>query len=151
MRPMHLIIQSMNTKLTIRHVAKVLGLTEGQVYKLGQPWRQSGRAPTLSQALAYLELGAEAGLSESDELFEYFAKAAKRKAVADNVIQLFNRGTAALNNGGKLREEEEEKPSLAELLLCAVCSQPRQIEIDDGRTAVFRCRNPICNAHRKED
>src|SRR5262245_14245518 len=147
MRPMHLIINAMNEKLTIRHVAKVLGISEAQVYKLGQPWSQSGRAPTLKQAMAYLEMAAEASFSETDELFEYFAKAARRKAIASNVIDLFNRGIAALNNGGKL---EDEKPRLADLLLCGVCNQPRQPEIDDGRTAVFRCKNPMCVQMKRE-
>src|SRR5262245_10803503 len=145
MRPMHLILNSMNTKLTIRHVAKVLGLSEAQVYKLGQPWEQSGRAPTLMQTLKYFEMAAEAGLAETDELFEHFAKVAKRKAVGAEVIELFNRGTKALNNGGKL---EQVTPS--DMLLCGLCSQPRQIEIDDGRTAVVRCKNPMCDEMKKE-
>src|SRR5262245_14435877 len=146
MRPVHLILNAMNQKLTIRHVAKVLGLTEGQVYKLGQPWNESGRAPTYKQTLLYLEMAAAADLPETDELLSYFAKAAKRKIIASNVIELFNRGTAALNNGGKL----DEKQTFAEMLLCAICSQPRQVEVDDGRTAVLRCKNPMCLEMKRE-
>src|SRR5262249_33547694 len=146
MRPMHLILNAMNEKLTIRHVAKVLGISEAQVYKLGQPWNQSGRAPTLKQAIAYLEMAAEAGLLETDELFEYFANAARRKAIASNVIELFNRGIKALNNGGKL----DDKPDIADFLLCVICSQPRQPERDDGRTACVRCKNPMCAQMKRE-
>jgi len=42
------------------------------------------------------------------------------------------------------------RQSLADLLLCATCYQPRQLEADDGQTALFRCKNPMCIAMKME-
>lgn len=41
-------------------------------------------------------------------------------------------------------------PAIVNPLLCATCYQPRQLEADDGQSALFKCKNPMCIAMKKE-
>ena len=144
MRPMHLVIQEINRKLTIERVAGELRISEAQVYKLGQPWAagESGRPPTLEQGLAYLRMAAAANLPETDELVGFFTQAARVKTIGQDLVAHFNRGVAALNDGGKLNERPDA-------MNCHVCGQRRQLDQIDGSTALLRCRNPICTSFRQ--
>jgi len=48
------------------------------------------------------------------------------------------------------KRQAKRRRSIRNLLLCAICDQPRQLDADDGQTAIFCCKNPMCISMKEE-
>lgn len=140
MRNENLIITDIVRLIGIEKTAKELRYEVDSVYKI-----QQGKFDfTLEKLRAFISL---AGEYQSDrmipllsEYLEHFTNPGGFYPIHKDAYEM---GLAAYHN---LRKWPNGMPRLFN---CRVCSQPLQVEIDDGTTAFLRCKNAMCRAHRE--